>query len=288
MTEDLPLVVDGAWLEARLGDPRLRIVDATAHLRLPADGSVELRPGRESYAREHIPGAVFADLLGDLADRDAPLPFTVPASERFARCMGELGVGEGTYVVVYDQFDPARDPENYQLWAPRLWWHLRLEGFDDVAVLDGGLGAWKAEGRPVTSAPSSYPPAEFRARRRPELLADTDEVAAAIADDDVVIINALTAESYAAARIPRSHNVSFTLIVDPKSGRMRSADELRPHFERTGALDRDRRAITYCGGGIAACVGALALARLGRGDVAVYDGSMSAWTADSGRRVERG
>jgi thiosulfate/3-mercaptopyruvate sulfurtransferase len=288
VTEDLPHVVDGAWLEARLDDPRLRILDATAHLRLPADGSVELRPGHESYAREHIPGAVFADLLGDLADTDAPLPFTVPESERFAQRMGELGVGEGTYVVVYDQFDPARDPENYQLWAPRLWWHLRLEGFDDVAVLDGGLGAWKAEGRPVTSEVSSYPPAEFRAQRRPELLADTDEVAAGISDDDVVIINALAPETYAAARIPRSHNVSFTLIVDPKTGRMRPEDELREHFEKTGALHRHRRAITYCGGGIAACVGALALARLGREDVAVYDGSMNAWTADPSRPVEKG
>jgi len=286
---ELPLVVDGAWLESRLGDPRLRILDATAHLRLPADGSVHLRPGHESYEREHIPGALFADLLGDLADPDAALPFTVPESERFAQRMGQLGVGEGTYVVVYDQFDPALDPEHYQFWAPRLWWHLRLEGFDDVAVLDGGLGVWKAEGRPTTSEPSpGHPPAEFRAGRRPELLADADEVTAGIDDEDVVIINALPPETYAAGRIPRTHNVSFTVLIDPETGRMRSEDDLRRHFDPTGALHRHRRAITYCGGGIAACVGALALARLGRDDVAVYDGSMNDWTSDPARPVERG
>ena len=285
---DLPLVVDGAWLEARLDDPRLRVLDATAHLRLPADGAVELRPGRESYEQEHIPGAAFADLLGDLAAPGASLPFTVPESEHFARRIGELGVGDGTYVVVYDQFDPGSDPEQYQFWAPRLWWHLRLEGFDDVAVLDGGLGLWKAEGRPTTTEPSAYPPAEFHARRRPELLADADEVAAALDDEDVVVINALPPRTYEAGHIPGTHNVSFTLLVDPKTGRMLAEHELREHFHPIGALHRHRKAITYCGGGIAACVGALALARLGRDDVAVYDGSMNDWTADPARPVETG
>jgi thiosulfate/3-mercaptopyruvate sulfurtransferase len=286
---DLPLVVDGAWLQERLDDPRLRLLDATTHLTFSTDGGVELRRGRESYEREHIPGALFADLMGDLADPDAPLPITVPDSERFAAAMSALGVGEGTYVVVYDQFDAARGPEHYQFWAPRLWWHLRLEGFDDVAVLDGGLGAWKAEGRPVTDAPSpGYPPADFRAARRPELLASTDAVQAAIDDPDTVLINALSPEAYAAAHIPSSHNVFFGTLVDPQTGRFRDPEATRAAFAQLGALDPERRPVTYCGGGIAASVAALALARLGREDVAVYDGSMTAWTADPDRPVETG
>ena len=286
---DLPLVVDGAWLEERLDDPRLRILDATTHLRFPADGSVELRPGRESYEREHIPDALFADLMGDLADPDAPLPITVPDAGRFAAAMGALGVGDGTYVVVYDQFDASRGPEYYQFWAPRLWWHLRLEGFDRVAVLDGGLGLWKQEGRPVTGEPSpGYPPATFVPRRRPELLVSTDEVAAAIDDPDTVTINALSPEAYEAARVPGSDNVFFGWLVDPQTGRFKPVEELRAAFEGTGALDPGKRPVTYCGGGIAATVAALALARLGREDVAVYDGSMTAWTADGSRPVESG
>jgi thiosulfate/3-mercaptopyruvate sulfurtransferase len=286
---ELPIVVDGAWLAERLDDPRLRLLDATTHLTFSTDGGVELRPGRESYEREHIPGALFADLMGDLADPDAPLPITVPDSERFAAAMSALGVGEGTYVVVYDQFDAARGPEHYQFWAPRLWWHLRLEGFDDVAVLDGGLGAWKAEGRPVTDAPSpGYPPADFRAARRPELLASTDAVQAAIDDPDTVLINALSPEAYAAAHIPSSHNVFFGTLVDPQTGRFRDPEATRAAFAQLGALDPERRPVTYCGGGIAASVAALALARLGREDVAVYDGSMTAWTADPNRPVETG
>jgi thiosulfate/3-mercaptopyruvate sulfurtransferase len=286
---DLPMVVDGEWLQERLDDPRLRLLDATTHLRFPSDGGVELAPGRESYAREHIPGAVFADLMGDLADPDAGLPFTVPASERFARQIGALGVGPGTYVVVYDQFDASLSPENYQFWAPRLWWHLRLEGFDDVAVLDGGLGAWKGEGRPVTDAPSpGYPPAEFAAARRPGLVASTEEVEAATDDPGTVLINALSPQAFAAGRIPGSHNVPFATLVDPATGRFRDPQATRAAFEQLGALDPDRRPVTYCGGGIAASVAALALARLGREDVAVYDGSMNAWTAHPARPVETG
>jgi thiosulfate/3-mercaptopyruvate sulfurtransferase len=286
---ELPIVVDGAWLQERLDDPRLRLLDATTHLRFSTDGGVELRPGRESYEGEHIPGAVFADLMGDLADPDAPLPLTVPGSQRFAAAMGALGVADGTYVVVYDQFDAGRGPEHYQFWAPRLWWHLRLEGFDAVAVLDGALGAWKDEGRPVTGAPSpGYPPADFTAARRPELLASTEAVQATIGDPDTVLINALSPEAFAAARIPSSHNVFFGTLVDPATGRFRDPEATRAAFAQLGALDPDRRPVTYCGGGIAASVAALALARLGREDVAVYDGSMTAWTADPERPVEAG
>jgi thiosulfate/3-mercaptopyruvate sulfurtransferase len=286
---ELPIVVGGAWLQERLEDPRLRLLDATTHLRFPTDGGIELRPGRDSYEREHIPGAVFADLMGDLADPDAPQPITVPSPDRFAAAMGALGVGPDTYVVVYDQFDASRGPEHYQLWAPRLWWHLRLEGFDAVAVLDGGLGAWKSEGRPVTDAPSRpYPRADFVARRRPHLLASTADVQEGVDDPGTVLINALSPEAFAAGRIPSSRNVPFATLVDPQTGRFRDPDATRAAFADLGALDVDRRAVTYCGGGIAATVAALALARLGREDVAVYDGSMTAWTADPDRPVEAG
>ena len=219
---NLPIVVDGAWLQERLDDPHLRLLDATTHLRFLTGGGVELVAGRDGYVREHIPGALFADLMDALGRPGAPQPITVPDSARFAAAMGALGVGEGTYVVVYDQFDPDLGPDRYQFWAPRLWWHLRLEGFADVAVLDGGLGAWKAEGRPVTDAPSpGHPPADFAAARRPELLVSTEEVEAAVGDAETVLINALPPQAFAAGRIPASHNVPFSAIVDPQTGRFR-------------------------------------------------------------------
>ena len=156
-----PISVD--WLAEHLDDPGLVVLDATTHLPIPKEGPYVPESGRATFDAEHIPGAHFAELLTDFADTEAPGPWTVPSSEVFAAAAGALGIGPGVTVVIYDQHSG--------FWATRLWWHLRLEGFDDVAVLDGGLTAWKAAGHPVTDRPSPAPrPAEFVARRRPELL----------------------------------------------------------------------------------------------------------------------
>ena len=171
---DIPLLVDGDWLEARLDDPQLRLYDATAQLAFPdndRDGYYRLTSGRPSYGEEHIPRAAFADLLLELADPNAKNAFTVPPSELFAERIGALGVSNDNYVVVYDQFDPTRSDKYYQHWAGRLWWQLRLEGFDHVAVLDGGLFQWKREGR-QRHRRVHLSTAKFAAKRRPELIAD--------------------------------------------------------------------------------------------------------------------
>lgn len=296
-SQQLPLVVDGAWLQARLDDPKLRILDATTHLKLPAgDGNYSLSSGKKSFASEHIPGAIFADLLEDLADPDAKFPMTVPSSARFAERLGALGVGDEHLVVVYDQLDVARGPEFYQFWASRLWWQLRLEGFTNVVVLEGGLGRWKREGRPVTDVVQIHPPAVFTARRRPELLAEIDDVARAIDDPRAVLVNVLDDDTFTGkkqtyarpGRIPSSEHVFFGLLVDPETGGYRSPEQVRPLFEAAGALDPAKRPIAYCGGGIAATVAALQLARLGRDDVAIYDGSMTEWASDPSRPLEVG
>lgn len=290
MADRLPLVVDPEWVEAHRVDPNLRIVDATTHLTFPEDGNgyYRLNGGRETYAAEHLPGAVFADLLTDFADPGAEHAFTVPSSERFAAAAGELGIGDDSLVVVYDQHDGY--------WATRFWWQLRLEGFDNVTVLEGGLRRWKAEERPVDDAPASYPTATFTARRRPELLAKRDEIEAALGDDDTILINVLDEDTFTGARqtyarpgrIPGSVNVFVGDLIDPSTGGLRPVDELRPLFERVGALDPSRRVVTYCGSGIAATMDALALSALGRDDVAIYDGSMTEWAADPALPIEQG
>jgi len=170
----------------------------------------------------------------------------------------------------------------------RLRWHLQLEGFDAVAVLEGGLPRWKGEGRPVSDEPAEYPVATFTARRRPHLLAERDDVLASIDDDSVVLINVLhdadfrgESRTYARpGRIPGSVHLSGGELLDPATGALRSTEELRPLFERIGALDPDKRVVTYCGSGIGATLHSLALAKLGRDDIAVYDGSMTEWASD--------
>ncbi|GAB3749073.1 sulfurtransferase [Nocardiopsis nanhaiensis] len=273
--------VSVAWLAQHLDDDDLVLLDSTTHLSMPAQGPYTVESGRTTFDAEHIPGALFADLLTDFADPDASAPWTVPSSERFAASAGALGIGPGKQVVVYDQ--------TTGFWATRLWWHLRLEGFDDVKVLDGGLRAWKAAGQPVTGEPSPAPePRTFEARRRPELLRSTGEVAASLNDKGTVLVNVLDPETYRgdkvtysrAGHIPGSINLPVSEVTDPATGALKPTAELRALFEEKGLLDPGVTPVTYCGGGIAATGVAHALSLAGREDVAVYDGSMTAWAAD--------
>ncbi|MFD1859565.1 sulfurtransferase [Aeromicrobium camelliae] len=272
----LPLV-SAEWLREHAGDPHLVIVDATVHLSFDEDGA-HIESARDTYLAEHLPHATFIDQNADLSDPGSALRFTPVASERFAEVVAAAGVGDDSTVVVYDHANG--------IWATRLWWHFGLEGFDDVQVLDGGLAAWKAAGYPTESGGAHYPPAHFTARRRPERMLSTEEVEAATGDDRILLVNALDAESFAAGRIPGSVNVPFPDLVRP-DGTLKDRDELTALFENVGALDPQIRPVTYCGGGIAATAAAFALLAAGRSDVAVYDGSMTAWTADGHRPLER-
>ena len=291
MSIELPGHVVGAdWLEQRLGHPQLRVVDATVIL---DPDSWEARSGRASYREAHIPGAVFIDLVEELSDPagDFGLPdgvhaFRVPTPEAFAEAIGRHGIGDDTTVVAYDT--------SAGMWAARLWWLLRYFGHGRVAVLDGGWQRWTEEGRPVTDAPSALEPERFTPQVRRHLIATKAEVEAAIGDERTVLVNALWPEQFRGealsplprpGRIPGSVNVPFTETYDAL-GCVRPASELRELFAAAGAT-ADKRAVTYCGGGIAAAADALALAVAGV-DVAMYDGSLIEWGADEDAPLEVG
>lgn len=275
-----PLSVGPRWLHDHLNDENLVVVDATNHLPVPTDGPYVPESGAQTYRAEHIPGALFADLLGDFADPAAAEPWTAPDHERFAAAAGALGIGDGATVVVYDQHDG--------FWATRFWWHLRYEGFDQVTVLDGGLPAWKAAGFEVTDVVPEPTPRTFTGTRRPGLIRSTDEVAANLDDEGTVLVNVLDEATYRGevdtyarrGHIPGSINLPVFTLRDPASGALRPVEELRAEFESAGLLDTDMRVVTYCGGGIAATGVAHALALAGRDDVAIYDGSMTAWAGN--------
>jgi thiosulfate/3-mercaptopyruvate sulfurtransferase len=278
-------LVETDWLAEHLADPDLRIIDCTQYL--PGYGdTVEITTisGRENYERGHIPGAAYVDLLGELSDRTRTGIYApMPPAEQFAAVMSRIGVGDGTRVVLYDDF--------LGMYAARVWWMLRAFGFDNAAVLNGGWRKWTSEGRPVSTEPATYSPATFVPRPRPELIASKEDVLAAIPDEDVTIINALLEPEYTGdpafphhygrpGHIPSSVNVPFATVVDMAGDtRFAPADELRQRFADAGALDRER-VITYCGGGIAASQTALLLTLLGQEHVALYDGSMTEWGAD--------
>ncbi|WP_374569899.1 sulfurtransferase [Phenylobacterium sp.] len=280
-------LVSTAWLAGRLEDPDLRLFDATVHLRPSTKGPYSVESGQADYLQAHAPGAAFMDLAADLSDHASPLAFTLPPIEVLSKGFGACGVAPGTRVVVYSSTTP--------MWATRVWWMLRASGFDDVAVLDGGLAKWIAEGRPVESGERRYAPAALTLQARPGAWADKGEVLAAIEDGGVCTINALSpgvhsgeaATNYGRkGHIKGSRNVPYAALLKD-DGTWRDEAELRPLFEAAGAFERPR-AICYCGGGISATMDALALTRLGHPSVAVYDGSMAEWSRDPDLPMETG
>lgn len=294
--ETLPLFVTTEWLAKRLDDPNLRLLDATTFLKQPkGDGYYDVWSGKEAYEKGHIPGAVYADLYDELSDPDAEFSFTHPPREQFVEKISELGVGEGTYVVVYDQGAVVNAPEVIASdWASRLAWQLKYEGFDNVAILDGGFPKWKEEGRPVTTEPGSYPKGNFTGKRRPELFVDKEEVLKAIDDDNTVIIDSLSEANYSGkvntygrpGHIPGSVNVFFGSLSDPKTKELYDDQTLREKFEKVGALDPNKKVITYCGSAIAATWISSVLNKLGQENVAVYDGSLTEWAKDPNLPLE--
>lgn len=272
----IDMLVTTQWLSEHLDDPDLVVLDCTVLVEPDGSGDFRLVSGRASYDRGHIPSAGFADLVVDLADPDSPLEFAIPTPERFADAMGALGVGDDSRVVLYDA--------NGSGWAARVWWMLRWVGFDQAALLDGGLAAWNAEGRPLSSEPVSRPTSILTPEPRPELIADRDEVFAAMDNDAVRIIDALPEAHFRgqmtiygrSGHIPGAVNVPSQGLTD-SLGRYRPLEELAAMF----GGDRDTRNITYCGGGIAASADAFTMTRLGFTNVAVYTASLQEWAADS-------
>jgi thiosulfate/3-mercaptopyruvate sulfurtransferase len=281
-----PLVTT-EWLSRHLAEEDLVVLDCTVHVAMSSDGGVRVESGRVGYERGHIAGAGFADLTGDLAEvalgQAAHFKFALPAPERFAAAMGALGVGDGSRVVLYSATRPD--------WAARVWWMLRWIGFDRVALLDGGLQAWTAEGRPLSTEAFARPAARLTVSLRPEVIADRDEVRAALGKGSVSIIDAMPEASFQGkfslyarpGHIPGAANIPSSTLVD-ESGRFLAREALATLHGDV----RPGRVITYCGGGIAASSNAFVMTRLGFDDVAVYIGSLDEWAADPANPMETG
>lgn len=266
-------LVSTEWLAEHLKAPDLRIVDASWYL--PAMN----RNGKQEYANEHIPGAVYFD-IDEIADTDVPLPHMLPSPEKFASRMRRLGIGDGNRIVVYDGSD-------MHLSAPRAWWMFRVFGHTDVAVLNGGFKKWKAEGRPVEDLPSMPRDRHFTARRNDLLVRDVEQMRANMTSPREQVVDARSkgrfdgteAEPRAGLRgghIPGSLNVPSSMMTDPKTGLFQSADALKDIFTKAG-VDLTKPVTTTCGSGVSACILTLGMHLLGHRQLAVYDGSWTEW-----------
>jgi thiosulfate/3-mercaptopyruvate sulfurtransferase len=258
------------WLAERLSDPALAILDASWFM----PGSP--RDPKDDCIAGHIPGAVRFD-IDAISDHESPLPHMLSAPPAFATALRRLGVHSGSTVVVYDSEGLFS--------APRAWWNLRAMGHDAVYVLDGGLPRWIAEGHPVETGWREPEHGDFKAHPAPTLVAGLDRVREALLAGAPRLVDARAAARFRGeapepraglrgGHMPGAANVPWTLVVE--DGALLPADRLKAVFEQAG-VDLAAPIITTCGSGISAAVLALALARLGRRDVAVYDGSWSEW-----------
>jgi len=274
-------VVSADWLEQRLADSTVKILDAAWYL--PA----QKRDPKAEYAVGHIPGAVFYD-QDAIADLTSGLPHTIPSPEVFAESVGKLGISESDTIVVYD------GPGIFT--APRVWWLLRTMGAKSVFVLDGGFDGWKAEGRPVTTEVPVPAPATFH----PQF--DADAVTSFAQMRDIVESGSRQiADARGAARFTgeeaepragmRSGHMpgakSLPSGVFSTGGKLKPLDELRATIEAAG-IDLDKPVVTSCGSGVTAAIIMLALQSLGHTENTLYDGSWSEWCSRADTPVATG
>lgn len=281
-TSDPQLLVSTDWLAAHLGAPDVRILDASWHM-----------PGAErdaeaEYRAAHIPGARFFD-IDEISDDQSDLPHMAPPVEKFVSRVRGMGIGDGHRVVVYDGSGLFS--------AARVWWLFRLFGKSDVAVLDGGLPKWIAEGRPVEDQAPFPGDRHFTARRDAGRVRDVTQVAASSKLGDAQIVDARAPARFRgeqpeprpglrAGHIPGAINVHYATLLTP-AGTLKPPEEIAAVFQAAG-VDLTRPIITSCGSGITAAILSLALEVAGHRGHALYDGSWAEWGAYPDLRVERG
>ena len=271
MADDPKTLVSTDWLAEHMKDPDLRILDASTYL-----PGVD-RDGRTEYDAVHIPGARFFD-IDDVSDGRSDLPHMVPPIEKFMSRVRAMGVGDGHQIVVYDGSGLFS--------AARVWWLFRLMGQNNIAVLDGGLPKWIAEGREVEDLAPVIRDRHMTVRFQNQMVRDVTQVSSASKLGTSQIVDARAAarfrgeepeprEGLRLGHIPNSRNVPFTdLLNDDKT--MKTPDQTRAIFESAG-VDLKKPIITTCGSGVTAAVLGLALERMGHDMWSLYDGSWTEW-----------
>ena len=281
-SDDPKTLVSTDWLAAHLKDPDLRILDASWYL--PDAG----RNAKAEYMAAHIPGARFFD-MDEITDHRSTLPHMAPPAEKFISRMRAMGVGDGHQVVIYDGMGLFS--------AARVWWTFRLMGKTDVAVLDGGLPKWRAEGRELEDMPPIVKDRHMTTSRQNHLVKDVTQIAHAAKLAEAVIIDARSPARFAgdapeprpglrSGHITGARNVPYTTLLND-NGTMKPAAELAQVFKAAG-VNLAKPIITTCGSGVTAAILSLALDRIGHKNHALYDGSWAEWGMYDDLAVEKG
>jgi thiosulfate/3-mercaptopyruvate sulfurtransferase len=276
-------IVDTDWLAEHLDAPDLVVFDASWHL------PTANRDAKAEYLAGHIPGALFFD-IDDLSDEKTPLPHMLPSSVKFSSRMKKMGVGDGMRIVVYDT------PGMFS--APRAWWTFRAMGHEDVAVLNGGLRKWVAEGRELEDGPArKRTERHFTPLMNASLIRDMDDIKKVIEKRSAQIVDARPAARFSGdedeprpglrrGHLPGARNIPSQSLLNA-DGTLKPEPELAKIFAAAG-IDPSLPVVTSCGSGVTASILSLALAVLGQTNAAVYDGSWAEWGASDGPPIETG
>lgn len=270
MTTNFGPFISAERLAAELSAQDLRIIDGS--WRMPGNP-----PARQDYDARHIEGAIFFD-IDEISDKSSDLPHMLPSAKDFSRAMGALGVSNNDRVVVYD--------DQGLFSAARVWWTFLAMGHRHVAVLDGGLRKWLAEGRPTTSARTKVAPAQYRASPRLEMTASAAVVKKAVHTSCALILDARPADRFQGAapeprsglrsgHMPGARNLPFAELIGDDGSLLRGS-ALQSHLAEKGVAP-DKFIITSCGSGVTAAILSLALETAGHERHSLYDGSWTEW-----------
>ena len=278
-------LVSTDWLNEHLLDPELKIFDCTNFAEFDAKSNkYKTASGRENWIQEHIAGNSYMEFISGLTGDDALYRNTLPTPEQFANTMGRLGIGNDSKVILYDT-------EN-SMWAARVWWMLRWIGFDNAAILDGGLSRWKSKYGTASGDFSDYKPAFLSHHERTKLFIDQAAMKFALDNDSILIVDALSEAQFnghksslgLCGHIPGAINIPATSLIDPVTKQFLALEQLAKIFPQ----DKTKEMIIYCGSGIAAAANSYIMHRLGFKEVAIYMPGLQEWVQNKNLPIING